>query len=73
MNDPYQRTTNRGVQTERPEDITKLYETGVLKYPSHTVAPRSKQTSYRGREQGDAPHNLAKSMQKLGKLNKRIS
>ncbi|XP_044252819.1 enkurin domain-containing protein 1-like isoform X1 [Tribolium madens] len=56
-----EKTTTRGVQTERPEDVTKMYETGPLKYPSPAVA--KVKLSHRGRDQGDAP--LAQSMQKL--------
>lgn len=29
--------TNRGIQTERSEDVNKLYECGVIKYPSPSV------------------------------------
>lgn len=53
-----QKLTHRGVQTERPEDVKKMYETGNLKYP--TGAPPKTP------EQGDSPNKtLAKSMQKL--------
>jgi hypothetical protein len=60
-----QKIIHRGVQTERPEDIAKLYETGVLKYPTASIVSHSKQTPHRARDQGDSPHNLTKSMQKL--------
>jgi hypothetical protein len=60
-----QKIIHRGVQTDRPEDIAKLYETGVLKYPTASIVSHSKQTPHRARDQGDSPHNLTKSMQKL--------
>ncbi|RZB39749.1 Enkurin domain containing protein [Asbolus verrucosus] len=71
-----QKGINRGVQTERPEDIPKLYETGVLKYPSPSVLShgnKSNKTREQGdtkspnksHERGDTPQNLTKNLQKL--------
>lgn len=66
---PSQKLTHRGVQTERPEDISKLYETGTLIFPSPSIVPpsnNSKQISpARAQDQGD----IAEDMEKLGKCN----
>ncbi|KAJ3645018.1 hypothetical protein Zmor_022711 [Zophobas morio] len=53
---------SKAVQTERPEDLPKLYETGTLKYPSPGIMPQSKPPTQRTRDHGDV---LAKSMHKL--------
>lgn len=60
--------THRAMQTERTEDLTKLYESGVIKYPSPGVG-RSKASPmpspHKAKGQGDA---LEDSLQNLGKL-----
>ncbi|XP_044758565.1 uncharacterized protein LOC123316518 isoform X2 [Coccinella septempunctata] len=49
-----QRFLSRGIQTERLDDVTKLYETGVIKYPSAGIrrSPRKELKKING-EQGD--------------------
>ncbi|KAF2903355.1 hypothetical protein ILUMI_02832, partial [Ignelater luminosus] len=44
--------THRAIQTEKPEDISKLYENGIIKYPSAAVLKMiaSKQNPTRRRE-----------------------
>lgn len=61
--------TNRSVQTERTDDVNKLYETGVIKYPSPIIVSSknppvlSPQKSRAG--QGDEV--LQTELQNLGK------
>lgn len=59
--------THRSMQTERTEDLAKLYESGTIKYPSPGVG-RSKASpkgiSYRPKGQGD---ELEEAIQNLGK------
>lgn len=49
-----QRFLSRGIQTERLDDVTKLYETGVIKYPSAGIrrSPRKDLKKFNP-EQGD--------------------
>lgn len=49
-----QKFLSRGIQTERLDDVTKLYETGVIKYPSAGIrrSPRKDLKKFSG-EQGD--------------------
>lgn len=60
--DMSQKISHRGVQTERPEDISKLYETGVLKYPTSVIAKLP--NKIRG-EQGDVVDKTMTNLQKL--------
>lgn len=60
--------THRAMQTERTEDLTKLYESGIIKYPSPGVGRSKvspKTSPHKTKGQGDA---LEGSMQNLGKF-----
>lgn len=61
--------THRSVQTERTDDLNKLYETGVIKYPSSNIlkgkSPREQSPQKSRLGEGDA--NLETDLQNLGK------
>lgn len=62
--------THRSVQTERTDDLCKLYETGVIKYaspniPKSKITPREKFTIKETAGQGDC--NLEDEFENLGK------
>ncbi|KAI4456381.1 hypothetical protein MML48_8g00004978 [Holotrichia oblita] len=56
------RITHRGIQTERNEDLNKLYECGVIKYPSPSVLDHITHTRRRNikvnQDHGDTERSL---------------
>lgn len=68
--EPDEKFTHRSVQTERTDDLNKLYETGVIKYPSPSilkskVTPREASPVKSRCGQGDS--SLETDLQNLGK------
>lgn len=67
--------TDRSVQTERNDDLAKLYETGIIKYPSAGVIssanklPKNtlKQRPDSVKARGDMPEDLDQDLQSLCK------
>lgn len=62
--------THRSVQTERTDDVNKLYETGVIKYPSPSVLkPKitSTENSPLKNRVGEGDNVLENELQNLGK------
>lgn len=52
--------THRAMQTERQEDLSKLYDTGVIKYPSPGVLKSAKNQG-----QGDHSESLSQEIANL--------
>ncbi|ENN70513.1 uncharacterized protein LOC109545313 isoform X2 [Dendroctonus ponderosae] len=58
------RLTHRGMQTEREEDMSRLYDTGVIKYPSPSALSHAKKPIQGG--QGDQPQaGLSEDLENL--------
>lgn len=64
--------THRSVQTERTDDLDKLYETGVIKYPSPSIIKATNEKSREGSphktKDGQGDVILETELQNLGKL-----
>lgn len=68
--DPDEKFTHRSVQTERTDDINKLYETGVIKYPSPSIIKtkiKSREASPQKNRDGQGDSILETELQNLGK------
>lgn len=63
--------TERSMQTERNEDLVKLYETGIIKYPSPGIATTKSPTIPRKADsikaRGDVPDDIDQDLQSLCK------
>ncbi|KAL1494430.1 hypothetical protein ABEB36_010029 [Hypothenemus hampei] len=60
------RLTNRGTQTEREDNLSHLYETGVIKYPSSGISGPTIKKAVQTGQGDDGVENLAEGIENLG-------